>query len=200
VVGPLQPGATEHEPFTRLDGSTVDAPLMHNPELETRYLDSEGLQAVEIPYGRGELSMLVLVPAEGSLSEFVRGLDTAALARIDDQMETGIVDLALPRWKDDFKVDLLEMLEQMGLTDLTNFSGISPGKSPSADEGVHAADIEVDEKGTVAAAATAITMIVCACPVTPDAEIRADRPFLYLIRDTETDTILFAGRLVDPTA
>ena len=198
---PFGKEATELEPFTRPDGSRVDAPLMHNPELHTRYLDSEGLQAVELPYGRGELSMLVLVPTEGEYAELERGLDAATLAEVDASMRKGIVDLALPRWKADVKIDLLETLADLGLTNVNDFSGISPGKSPFLGAGVHAADIEVDEKGTVAAAATALALRVCACP-RPQAEatIRADRPFLYLIRDTETGTVLFAGRVIDPTA
>jgi serpin B len=197
---PFGKEATAPAPFTRLDGSRVDARLMRNPELATRFVDSPELQAVELPYGDGELSMLVVVPREGGLGELERSLDGATLAGIDERMRTGLVDLALPRWRAHFEVDLLETLELMGLTELENFSGISP-ENPYLGKGVHAADIEVDEKGTVAAAATALGFKVCACPPPRiDAVIRADRPFFYLIRDTETGTVLFAGRVVDPTA
>jgi serpin B len=197
---PFGKEATKPEPFMRLDGSTVDVPLMHNPELYARFLDEPGLDAVEIPYGRGELSMLVLVPAEGTFADFESALDGETVAGIDQRMQEGPVDLALPRWEHEFKVDLLPPLADLGLTALDDFSGVSPQESPFIDNAVHAADIEVDEKGTVAAAATVITMRVCACPPPPAPEIRADRPFLYLIRDTETGTILFAGRVLDPTA
>jgi serpin B len=194
---PFGKEATAPAPFTRPDGSTVDAPLMHNPELYTRFVDSERLQAVEIPYGDGELSMLVLVPGQGEFAEFERGFDGAELASIERQMREGVVDLALPRWKAHFEVDLIATLKKMGLTELGGFSGISP-EDPDLDKGVHGADIEVDEEGTIAAAATALGFRESAAPV-PDAVILADRPFLYLIRDTETGTILFAGRVVDPS-
>jgi serpin B len=171
---------------------------MHNPELLTRYLDSAGLQAVEIPYGDGELSMLVLVPKEGEFAAFEHGLDAAELARIDSRMREGLVDLSLPRWEAHYEVNLLATLERMGLTALDGFSGISP-EDPDLDKGVPAAEIDVDEEGTIATAATALGFRESAAPV-QDAVIRADRPFLYLIRDTETGTILFAGRVIDPTA
>lgn len=200
---PFGKETTQPAPFTLLDGSGIEAPLMHNPELHTRFLNSSALQAVEIPYGEGELSMLVLVPAEGAFAEFERELDTAELAGIDGRMTEGIVDLALPRWKARFKVDLIDSLKQLGLTipfeyRAADFSGLSPTDT-YIDEAVHAADIEVDEKGTVAAAATALGFREVAA-TTPDAAIQIDRPFLYLIRDTETGTVMFAGRVVDPTA
>jgi serpin B len=191
---------TERAPFTTLDGSTVQARLMHNAELRTRFAVEPGYQAVELPYGNGELSMLALVPDRGRLEEFERGLDAARLAQIDTAMRKGVVDLFLPRWSSDFDVDLDETLPELGLTLPFNggdFTGISPD-NPFIGEGVHAAMIEVDEHGTVAAAATGLGFQVSG-PPQPDAVIRADRPFLYLIRDTETGTVLFAGRVVDPT-
>jgi serpin B len=198
---PFSKEATKPAPFTRLDGSSVDVPLMHDPERETRYLDEPGLQAVEIPYEGGELSMLVLLPAGGMLGELERGLDGDALAAVEARMRPGIVDLKLPRWRFGSKIDLLSPLADLGLTALGNFGGVSTEATPFLDEAVHAADIEVAEKGTVAAAATALGFRVCACPPPrADAVIRADRPFLYLIRDTEAGTIMFAGRVVDPTA
>jgi serpin B len=192
---------TEDAPFSRVDGSKVDAPLMHNAELKARYVDAAGYQAVELPYGDGELSMLVVVPEEGEFLDFEGGFDADHLARIDAAMREGIVDLFLPRWSASFDVDLVETLPELGLTLPFNggdFTGISP-RNPFIGEGVHAADIEVDEHGTVAAAATALGFRVSGPPM-PDAVIRADRPFLYLIRHAQTGTVLFLGRVTDPSA
>jgi serpin B len=191
--------STETEPFTRLDGSRADVPLMHNAELEARYADAEGYQAVELPYGDSELSMLVVVPDEGGFAEFERGFDAGRLAAVDAAMSEGVVDLFLPRWSATFDVDLVETLPDLGL-ELPfhggDFTGISPG-NPFIGAGVHAADIEVDEWGTVAAAATGLAFAESG-PPEPDAVIRADRPFLYLIRHAETGVVLFLGRVVDP--
>ncbi|HEX2045359.1 MAG TPA: serpin family protein [Gaiellaceae bacterium] len=190
---------TESAPFTRLDGSSVDVPTMRNAELRTRYVDAEGYQAVELPYGDGELSMLVLVPKHGRFGALERRLDARGLAAVDAAMGEGIVDLFLPRWSASFSVDLVDTLPELGLTlpfRGGDFTGISPG-NPFIGAGVHAADIEVDEHGTVAAAATGLGFAESG-PPEPDAVIRADRPFLYLIRHTETGAVLFLGRVVDP--
>ena len=190
---------TETAPFTRLDGSRVDVPLMRNAELATRYVDAEGYQAVELPYGDGELSMLVVVPKEDGFADDESRFDAERLAALDAAMGDGIVDLFLPRWSASFDVDLVETLPELGL-ELPfrggDFTGISP-RNPFIGAGVHAADIEVDEQGTVAAAATGIGFAESG-PPTPDAVIRADRPFLYLIRHVETGAVLFLGRVVDP--
>jgi serpin B len=190
---------TERAPFTRLDGSTVRVSLMQNAELQTRFVDAKDVQAVELPYEGGKLSMLVVVP-RGDFAAFERSFDAARLAGLDEAARTGIADLYLPRWSTSSSLDLAGDLPELGLTAPfgtdRDFTGISPD-NPVLDAAVHAADIDVDERGTVAAAATGLAFAVSG-PPTPDAVIRADRPFLYLIRDTETGAILFAGRLVDP--
>jgi len=191
---------TERQPFTRADGSRIRVPLMHNAELQTRYVAAADYQAVELPYGNGELSMLVVVPAR-DFAAFERRLGAELLAEIDAAAREGIVDLHLPKWSARSELDLAESLPELGLTlpfAGGDFTGISPS-NPFVDAGVHAADIDVDERGTVAAAATALAFAVSGPPA-PDAVIRADRPFLYLIRDAETGAVLFLGRMVDPAA
>jgi serpin B len=199
---PFVESATENAPFAPPDGSSVDVPLMHNAQLAARYVDARGYQAVELPYGDGELSMLVVVPEEGRFADFERRFDPERLAGLEARLRRGIVDLSLPRWSASTSVDLLETLPKLGLElpfdqARADFTGISPN-NPFVGAGVHAADIEVDEWGTVAAAATAIGFRESAAP-TPDAVIRADRPFLYLIRHAETGAVLFLGRVVDPS-
>jgi serpin B len=189
---------TEKAPFRRLDGSTVRVPLMHNAELRTRYVEAGNVQAVELGFGEGELSMLVVVPT-GDFAAFERSFDAARLAELDGAAKTGIVDLYLPRWSASSSLDLAADLSRLGLTlpfSGGDFTGIS-ADNPFLDAAVHAADIDVDERGTVAAAATGLSFAVSG-PPEPDTVIRADRPFLYLIRDTGTGAVLFVGRLVDP--
>ena len=121
------------------------------------------------------------------------------LAQIDESMRPGVVDLYLPRWEDSLSVDLVATLPELGLTlpfdkGVADFTGIAP-KDPYISAAIHAANIEVNEQGTVAAAATAIVVTPTSPPPPADAVIRADRPFLYLIRDTETGAVLFLGSL-----
>ena len=200
---PFDESATKEQPFTRRDGSLVDVPLMHESHVAARYADAQGFAAVELPYGNGELSMLVVVPATGEFDELERDFGAERLAQIDESMRPGVVDLYLPRWEDSLSVDLVATLPELGLTlpfdkGVADFTGIAP-KDPYISAAIHAANIEVNEQGTVAAAATAIVVTPTSLPPPADAVIRADRPFLYLIRDTETGAVLFLGRVLDPT-
>ncbi|HSL12271.1 MAG TPA: serpin family protein, partial [Actinomycetota bacterium] len=187
---------TEDAPFTRLDGSTVDAPLMEEAALETSYFAGDGVTAVEIPYEDEELSMLVVLPDDPAGFE----LDAPLLEAIDRGAAEGTVQLFLPRWSTDSNVDLVETLPRLGLATPfgpdADFGGISPD-APPIGAAVHAANIDVDEEGTVAAAATAVAFATSG-PPPPDAVVRADRPFVYLIRDRATGVVLFAGRVTDP--
>jgi serpin B len=163
-------------------------------------VDAAAYQAAELPYGQGELSMLVVVP-KGDFAGFERSLDAERLAEIDAAGRRGFVDFYLPKWSASSKLDLAATLPALGLTlpfGGGDFTGISPD-NPVISSGVHAANIDVDEEGTVAAAATALAFTVSG-PPKPEAVIRADRPFLYLIRDNETGAVLFLGRMVDPSA
>ncbi len=192
---------TENAPFTCLDGSLVAAALMHNAELRTRYVEAAGYQAVELPYANGELTMTVVLPRDGGLADLAARFDAELLAQIDGSMHQGVVDLFLPRWSASYEADLATTLPELGLTlpfGGGDFTGISP-RNPFIRAGIHAADIEVDEHGTLAAAATALGFEVSG-PPPADAVVRADRPFLYLIRHAQTGTVLFLGRVTDPSA
>lgn len=192
---------TEDQPFTRLDGSTVTVPLMHELELTGAAVATDTYAATEIPYENGELSMLVVVPAEGAFEEVQSRLADGLVDEIDETAAEGSVELFLPRFESDTNVDLRELIEgQLGvenLFDTAGFGGIAPGIT--LESAVHAADISVDENGTVAAAATGLGFEESG-PPRPDVVVRADRPFLYLIRHQTTGAVLFVGRVMDPAA
>jgi serpin B len=181
--------------FRRLDGSTVETSFMRELELGDRRGTGDGFVGAELPYAGGDYSMLVLVPDEGRFDELVGRLDQALLDEIDTTFTTGPYELLLPKWADDATVDLRSWLEEIGAA-----PGSYPGISPDAflDAAVHAADITVDEQGTVAAAATALGFAESG-PPEPELTVAADRPFLYLIRHRETGVVMFAGQVVDPT-
>lgn len=192
---------TEDQPFTRLDGSTVTVPLMHELELRGPAVSTEAYAATELPYEGGELSMLVVVPEQGRFVEVQSRLGDGLVDEIDQAASEGAVELFLPRFESDTNVDLRDLMEgALGVTDVFGvggFGGIAEGIT--LERAVHAADIAVDEIGTVAAAATALGFEESG-PPEPEVVVRADRPFLYLIRHQPTGAVLFVGRVTDPSA
>jgi serpin B len=117
------------------------------------------------------------------------------LDEIDATFTTGPYELLLPKWDDHSQIDLLDWLGEVGAA-----PGSYPAISPEAFLGaaVHAADIAVDEHGTVAAAATGLGFEDSG-PPEPELTVAADKPFLYLIRHRESGLVLFAGQVTDPT-
>jgi serpin B len=182
--------------FTRLDGSTTRVSFMQELELGDKRGRGDGFVGAEIPYVGGEFSMLVIVPEQGRFAEIRDRLDQDLLDRIDDSFTTGPYELLIPKWADHTQLGLLSWLEEMGAS-----PGSYPAISPSAvlDAGVHGADIKVNELGTVAGAATGL-MFAVSGPPEPELSIRADQPFLYLIRHRPTGLVLFAGQVTDPTS
>ncbi len=186
---------TVNDTFTTLDGTTVDVSFMRELELADRRGSGDGFVGAEIPYAGGDYSMLVLVPDEGRFDDVVERIDQDLLDEIDATFTTGPYELLLPKWDDNYRIDLLEWLNELGAA-----PGAYPGISPDAflDAAVHAADITVDEQGTVAAAATALSFPE-AGPPEPEMTVAADRPFIYLIRHRPTGLVLFAGHVTNPT-
>lgn len=190
---------TEDAPFTRLDGTEVTVPLMHERELTGPAVATETYAATEVPYEDGQLSMLVIVPAEGRFEEVEASLSNEFVEQIDAAATTGTVELFLPRFESSTNLDLREVFEDLGVDPVFggSWDGIAPGIT--LESGVHAADIGVDEYGTVAAAATALGFEESGAGEA-DVTVRADRPFLYLIRHEPTGAVLFVGRVTDPAA
>lgn len=182
--------------FTLLDGSTTEVEYLRELELGDRRSASDGFVGAEIPYAGGDFSMLVIVPDEGRYVEIRDRLDQKLLNEIDDTFTTGPYELLIPTWATTTQLDLLTWL-----TDIGAAPGSYPSIAPDAflDGAAHGADITVDEWGTVAAAATGLTF-ASSGPPEPELAVRADRPFLYLIRHRPTGLILFAGQVTDPTA
>lgn len=180
--------------FTRLDGSTVDTEYLRELELADRRGAGDGFVGAEIPYVGGDFSMLVIVPELGRFEEIRDRLDQDLLDEIDRTFTTGPYELLIPKWSSTTQLDLLAWL-----TDIGAAPGSYPSITPDAflDGAVHGADITVDEWGTVAAAATALSF-ASSGPPEPQLTVKADRPFLYLIRHRPTGLILFAGQVTNP--
>jgi serpin B len=166
------------------------------------YGAGDGYQAVRLPYAGG-LSMVVIVPDAGKLGSFERGLDGAALRRIANDLKSAQVALTMPKFSFRSNAMLKAALGELGMpiafTDRADFSGMTKQEPLEIAEVIHQAFIAVDEKGTEAAAATAVVMRLTSAPDRV-VELKIDRPFVFLIQDDETGAILFMGRLADPRA
>jgi serpin B len=198
---PFDVDFTSQAPFTRLDGSHVQVDLMRGADAERPTVETETFTAVELRYD-GDLSMLLVVPEEGHFHGVEARLASGLIAEVDGNAAYRNVSVLLPRFGSETKLHLRDLLEgPLGVRDLFSvegFEGIGP--EVTLEDVVHAATIEVDEHGTIAAAATAMEMDAGAAPEAAALVVRADRPFLYLIRHEPTGAVLFVGRVLDPTA
>lgn len=196
--------ATVDRPFTRLDGSTVEVPMMA-ARLTAPHAAGDGWQAVELDYAGNELAMVLVVPDTGSLSEVEGALADGLLDDVIAALGSTEVELQLPRWDIETSAELADLLTEMGMptafTDAADFSGISREAALAISAVVHQANITVDENGTEAAAATAVIVGETSAPDPTDVvELHVDRPFLFALRDTTTGAITFLGRVADPSA
>ena len=186
--------------FTTADNRSVTAPFMHDYEpVHRRFVRLEGADAVELPYQGDELAMWLVVPhsAEG-LADVEASLDAQALTSLHSNAQQGYVDLTMPKWEQTLPpTDLFGWLCPQGLCEGAPFDGIAGGIFITG--ALHGAKVIVDEKGTEAAAATALAFNESAGPVA-DLTVVADRPFLWAIVHRDTGALLFVGRLVDPAA
>jgi serpin B len=198
---PFQEEATSDGPFYLLDGSQVMVALMHQSE-RLGYAEGDGFQLVELPYDGSELSVVILLPEEGTFGALERNLDVAGVEAMLVEMSHREVDLTMPRFKFDAEFCLNKALEELGMplafTEAADFSGMTGQRDLFISDVIHKAYVGVDEEGTEAAAATAVVMAFASAIISEPVEIRMDRPFVFMIRDLQTGTILFLGRVVDP--
>jgi serpin B len=194
---PFEASATADGPFWIGGDSQVVVPFLHGNH-EQGYAAGDGWKAAELPYDGGQLSMVVIVP--DNLAAFEAALSPQLLDTIMDAMHAYALDLKLPKFRFDAPLGLKDVLVALGMTDAFNeaadFSGIDGTRNLLIQDVLHKGFVSIDEKGTEAAAATAVLVGDTAAP--EPATLVVDRPFLFLIRDKPTGAILFVGRVVDP--
>ncbi len=197
--------ATGPEPFQLLDGSTVEVPMMHQSE-SYGYVIGDEYMAVELPYRYGDTSMLIILPDEGQFQAVEQQLSPEMITGLLGRMTFGpSVNLGLPKFTYDSDFDLKEALIDLGMPDAfdrvrADFSGMDGARDLYIAHVLHKAFVSVDEKGTEAAAATAVIMEVTSAPMGEPITLTIDRPFVYMIRDQQTGSILFLGRVLNPTS
>jgi serpin B len=197
---PFDEDDTRAADFRRPDGSLVTADLMNRDDT-LAYVATERYQAVDLPYGGQAFSMTVVLPAEGvSPAELVAELDEDTWSAWLDDFATTRVALSLPKFELEWDQELNDALIALGMVDAfdggrADFSRLTPGGGVWIDFVQQKAFVRVDEKGTEASAATAVVMVESAPP-----QMRVDRPFLFVLRERLSGTILFMGIVNDPTA
>jgi serpin B len=197
---PFDEGLTHDGLFYLLDGGQVTVPMME----ETKYLgygEGEGYQAVELSYVGGQLSMVILLPDAGRFEDFASTLDAERVASVLKEISPQEIHLTMPKFTYESGFSLKETLAAMGMPAAfagADFSGMDGSRDLFIDGVFHKAFISVDEVGTEAAAATAV-VAPTAAPARPK-EVTVDRPFVFVIRDIETEAILFLGQAVNPGA
>jgi serine protease inhibitor len=197
---------TKDEDFHLAMAQTIKAPLMHLQD-KFRYFNGGTFQALDIPYKSGELSMIVLLPNDAAgLPALEQSIMAANVQQWLDRLRPGQkVILTLPKFKMTRQFGLAGTLGAMGMAEAfqqgrADFSGMTGHRDLWISAVIHKAFIDVNEEGTEAAAATGIVMRSMAMTrEQPPIVFRADHPFVFLIRDNLSGSILFMGRVADPT-
>ena len=207
---------TRDQDFKITPTNIVKTPMMYMDPDKARfnYADLGELQILELPYKGEKNSMLILLPKQGEDYDYETGerivsdytledieFSAKKLTEYKSQMqETKLDSISLPKFEFDTKYFMKETLSAMGMPTAfgaADFSGMDGTRNLQISQVIHQAFVKVDEKGTEAAAATAVVMKEMAAM--PSNVFRADHPFIFIIQEKETGNILFMGRVTDPT-
>lgn len=188
-------------PFIKEDKSTIQVPTMRI-EKPFNYYSHQSFELLEMPYGSGKYSMLIFLPETGKKSDDVISLlNPENVNNWIQQMTEQKKEVFLPKFEFKFDNSLVDELAVLGMSDAfdeakANLSGISDAAKLVISEVMHKSYIKVDERGTEAAAVTEIT--VGTTSIGPDNSFRVDHPFVFAIREKDTQAILFIGKVMDP--
>ncbi|XP_050395804.1 leukocyte elastase inhibitor [Patella vulgata] len=194
---------TQSEEFYIDPSSHVDVQMM-KMKMKFKFGQSDDLSCsiLELPYVKKDLSMVLLLPQKiDGVASLVNNLTPSNLNKLMKEMKEVKVDIALPKFKLEADLNLKEVLINLGLSDIfvvskADLSGIDGTRELYVSDAIHKAFIEVNEEGTEAAAATAVTIMKRSLVMIP--QFRADHPFLFFIKDNRSDMILFWGKLQKP--
>ncbi|XP_062603133.1 leukocyte elastase inhibitor-like [Saccostrea cucullata] len=207
---PFKSSETEREKFYISEIETEMIDMMHMGEKKWLISVSESLdcKVLNLPYKGEELSMLIFLPNKiDGLSEVESNLSPEILYEITQKLYYKGVIVTIPKFKLESSFEIVNVLAGMGITDIfskykSDFSAMmdNPPEETYVSGAIHKAFVEVNEEGTEAAAVMALT-VSATCYVVPDPPVifKADHPFLFLIRENSTGTVLFIGRFTKPT-
>lgn len=194
---------TEESLFTTESGQQVTVPMMYQKN-RFWYGSYDGVKVLRLFYVDYKLSMVIFLPdTREKLTQLEQNLSQEKLQSLLDCAEQEyMVELWLPRFKLNAEFDLKETLSQMGMatafsSEAANFAGMNDSPQDLyLSTVVHKAFLNVNEAGTEAGGASGV--IAASRSTAPETTFRADRPFIFLIQDSESDSILFIGRLMNP--
>lgn len=179
----------------------VETEFMSLGKVHLPYYGNADMQMIDLPYGDSIFSMTIMVPkGENSVDELIQQMDRTVLQEQFDAMESvELESVVIPKFKMEYKKTLVQTLKDLGMQDvfdpaLADLSGIDGRKDLFVSNVIHQSFIEVDEKGTEAAAATVIVIDLSSIGTT----FMANRSFIFFIRDNRTNSILFTGKMMKP--
>jgi serpin B len=190
---------TKDAPFTLPDGNEQTVKMMSQPgEGDFLHFSNDVVEIIDLPYGRQAFSMTVLLPHPGeSIDALVAGIDDETWQSWTAGLSKMSVTVSMPRFTLEYEIRLNDVLDVLGMgvafTGAADFSGIVPGGGIWIDEVKHKTFVDVNEEGTEAAAVTSVILLESASQ-----EFRIDRPFVFVIRENFSGTIVFMGKIVDP--
>lgn len=195
---------TMPDSFSLSDGTVVEVPMMRQ-QTSLGYHMHELFTAAELPYGRGNYSMVVLLPNEGkSVDQVIGAMDRQLWEDLTTGLDTAVeLGVRFPRFKFAFEQKLKPVLSSMGMglafmPFQADFSGINPDAELFINEVFHKAFVEVNEEGTEAAAVTAVEVGVTSIGPGGAIPFWVNRPFVFLIKEKYTNAVIFAGRVMVP--
>ena len=198
----FDPKETTDMPFTREDQTVVQAPTM-TLENQFKYYSNQTFQLLEMPYGSGKYSMLIFLPNTGkNTNNIISELNPENVNNWISKLTEQKKKVFLPKFEFKFEDSIIDELAALGMTDAfdpskANLTGISEEAKLVISAVMHKSYIKVDERGTEAAAVTGITVGVTS--VGPDNNtFRVDHPFVFAIREKDTQAILFIGKVLNP--
>jgi len=197
---PFNSDKTYKTDFELTSGETVKVNMMSDSKYSNyNYSETEDLKILELNYHGNDLSMIIILPKENNISIIEPAMNAENFSNWKTNIFEIDIDVEIPKFKFETKYSLNNLLKYMGIIDafspgVANFSGMDGTNYLFISKALHQAFVEVNEKGTEAAAATGIIVGLTAVPD----QFRADHPFIFLIQHKETGAILFMGRVMNP--
>ncbi|SFE93047.1 serpin family protein [Sunxiuqinia elliptica] len=194
--------ATSDRTFYTSDGSEIQVSTMQLDKTTLNYSNTDSFQLLELPYGGKKYSMLIFLPNDAyTINDIIQQMNQEQLDEWVDNLHSRNLKVFLPKFEFKYENSLVDNLQTLGMTDAfspssANFAGISDQSGLSISEVKHKTYIKVDEKGTEAAAVTAVTVEVTS--VGPDPVFNINRPFVFAIREKDTNAMLFLGKVNNP--
>ena len=198
-LDPFNPDDTRQGVFYAADGEEISIDMMHMSKAFPYYQDAD-VSLLTLPYHGGQMEAILMLPAEGSLADLEASLTPDQLFSWLGSRNKQTVQVTLPRFTLRWKANLVQVLQSMGMQlpfkpQEADFSGIPVVPEELYISGLfHETFLQVNEEGTEAAGSTGVVIGTTSLPP----RFRADRPFLFLIRDTVTGSLLFLGRVAQP--